>query len=131
MPISDVEGNIAVENLYYNKPPIIRPNMNPIQMMMAQQMPKHILKGVSFSLQSGQALAVLGSSGAGKSTLAKLLVGILEPSSGNVRLDGGDVFNWNRKNFGTHVGYLLKISSSLVALSSKILLEWKKIQILN
>lgn len=102
MPIPHVDGHLAVENVYY-APPVPKSN-NPF--MMQQAMPKHILKGVSFSLQPGEILAVIGHSAAGKSTLAKLIVGVWKASSGSLRLDGGDVYTWNRENFGEHVGYL-------------------------
>lgn len=44
--------------------------------------------GVSFSLQSGQTLAVVGESGSGKSTLARLSMRLIEPTSGNIEIDG-------------------------------------------
>lgn len=108
MPINDVKGNLAVDNVYYAHAVQNAPKSNnPLQMMMAQQQqPKHILKGVSFALDAGEVLAIIGPSAAGKSTLAKVLVGVWKPSSGNVRLDSGDVYQWNRENFGKHVGYL-------------------------
>ena len=83
-------GKLSVEGLSY-----VPPNQS-----------KPIVHGVQFSLEPGEVLAVIGPSGAGKSTLARLLLGIWQPSAGQARLDGANVFQWDRDDFGTAVGYL-------------------------
>lgn len=65
-----------------------------------------VLNGITFALEPGDSLAVIGSSGAGKTTLGKMLVGSILPTSGNVRLDLMDLRNWDQRQFGESIGYL-------------------------
>lgn len=65
-----------------------------------------ILAGVTFSLEPGESLAIIGASGAGKSTLARLLTGLWVPNTGTVRLDGVDLAQWPRQELGPWLGYL-------------------------
>jgi ATP-binding cassette subfamily C protein len=67
---------------------------------------KVILNGISFQLEPGESLAIVGASGSGKSTLARMLVGSIHPTAGNVRLDMMDLRNWDPRQFGESVGYL-------------------------
>ncbi len=65
-----------------------------------------ILKGVAFALNPGEVLAVVGPSASGKTTLARLLVGLWPALNGKVRLDGADVYTWDKLGLGPHLGYL-------------------------
>jgi ATP-binding cassette subfamily C exporter for protease/lipase len=65
-----------------------------------------ILRGIQFALNPGEVLAVIGPSAAGKTTLARLLVGLWPSMGGKVRLDGADVFAWDKSELGPYLGYL-------------------------
>ena len=65
-----------------------------------------ILKGVNFRVAPGGSLAVVGPSASGKTTLARLLTGIWPAMQGKVRLDGNDIYQWDKEELGKHIGYL-------------------------
>jgi ATP-binding cassette subfamily C protein len=67
---------------------------------------KVILNGISFKLEPGESLAIVGASGTGKSTLGRMLIGSIVPTAGSVRLDNMDIRNWDPRQFGESVGYL-------------------------
>ena len=84
------QGRLDVERILYVPPPN----------------KKVILNGISFSLMPGESLAIVGASGCGKSTLARMLVGSIAPTAGNVRVDMMELRNWDPRQFGENVGYL-------------------------
>ncbi|MEM9632375.1 MAG: type I secretion system permease/ATPase [Pseudomonadota bacterium] len=84
------QGRVTVERILYVPPPT----------------KKVILNGISFHLEPGESLAIVGASGSGKSTLGRMLVGSIVPTAGNVRLDHMDLRNWDPRQFGESVGYL-------------------------
>jgi PrtD family type I secretion system ABC transporter len=98
MPIPHVEGRLEIKNIYY-----AHETKNPLEFILN---PKYVINDLSFTVEPGEILAIIGPSAAGKSTIAKLLVGVWKTLSGTIRLDGGEVSRWNRENFGQHVGYL-------------------------
>ena len=67
---------------------------------------KPVLKNISFTINPGESVGVIGPSAAGKSTLAKAAVGVWPVVNGSVRIDGADIKHYNRDELGEHIGYL-------------------------
>jgi ABC-type protease/lipase transport system fused ATPase/permease subunit len=65
-----------------------------------------ILSNVSFAVEPGETIAIVGPSAAGKSTVARLLVATWQPTSGMIRLDGADTHAWPREDLGQYIGYV-------------------------
>ncbi|BCG71248.1 peptide ABC transporter [Mesorhizobium sp. 113-1-2] len=89
LPLPRPKGRFEAENL-----------------VLARQGGEHILKGISFRLNPGEAMALIGPSGAGKTSLARILAGAWRPSGGRALLDGMDVAQWAAEDRGHYVGYL-------------------------
>lgn len=90
MPLPAPKGAVRVEQLVAGAPGSAQP----------------IIRGAQFELQPGDVLAVVGPSAAGKTTLARLLVGLWPSMSGKVRLDGVDLYGWDKAEVGPYIGYL-------------------------
>ncbi len=90
MALPTPEGGVVVDRLVFVPPGTSRA----------------VLQGITFSVEEGESVCVLGPSASGKSTLMRLLVGVWAPTAGSVRLGGHDVHTWSRDDFGRHVGYL-------------------------
>jgi ATP-binding cassette subfamily C protein EexD len=90
MRLPPPKGELALEQVYITPPGAKAP----------------VLKAVSFQLNAGEVLGVIGPSASGKSTLARAILGIWPAVSGKVRLDGADISSWNRSDLGPYIGYL-------------------------
>lgn len=80
-------GCIEFDNVYFNYNP-----------------DRAILKGVSFSIEPGKKLAVVGASGAGKSTLIKLLFRFYDTDAGSIRIDGEDISTVTQSSLREKIG---------------------------
>ena len=69
---------------------------------------KAVLHNVSFTAKKGEVLALVGSSGSGKSTIAGLASGFLNPTDGQVKIDGQDLAKANLRSFRKHLGVVLQ-----------------------
>lgn len=67
---------------------------------------RFLVKGASFKINAGETLGIIGPTGSGKTTLARLLVGVLKPSSGFIKLDDANLFDQDLEKIGKHIGYL-------------------------
>lgn len=65
-----------------------------------------ILRGVNIELEAGSSLGIIGPSGSGKTTLARLLAGVMLPTTGAIRLDGAALYQWDPTQLGETIGYL-------------------------
>jgi PrtD family type I secretion system ABC transporter len=90
MPLPPPEGRVSCEQLVF----------------VQQGRDQPVLAGITFALEAGEALGIIGPSAAGKSTLCKILVGTWRPTRGHVRLDGADIFRWPSEELGPYIGYL-------------------------
>ncbi|KCZ89241.1 type I secretion system permease/ATPase [Hyphomonas jannaschiana] len=90
MELPPIQGHLSVENLYGGPPGSRKP----------------VIRNLSFQLQPGDVLGILGPSAAGKSTLARLMTGVWPLISGTVRLDGAELGHYSREQLGRQIGYL-------------------------
>jgi len=90
LPLPAPADSISMEHVYVNAPASDRV----------------VLHDVSFSLQKGSGLGIIGPSGSGKSSLVRALVGVWPQMRGKITLDNAALGQWSSELLGKHVGYL-------------------------
>ncbi len=104
--LSALLGNVPVDQPRTNLPkPAARLIADQVTMLPpgGQQA---TLRMISFTVEPGQAVGIIGTSGAGKSTLARALTGVWKPAGGKIRLDGASLDQYDPDVLGQHIGYL-------------------------
>jgi ATP-binding cassette subfamily B protein RaxB len=67
-----------------------------------------VLRHCSFRMEPGESVAITGPSGCGKTTLAKLLLGLLRPDEGRIRIDGIDIERYGLARYREHFGTVMQ-----------------------
>ncbi|PJK10354.1 ABC transporter [Lysobacteraceae bacterium NML08-0793] len=67
-----------------------------------------VLKDLSFSIEPGESVAIVGASGGGKTTLVKLLLGLLKPQEGSIRIGGQDIHKIGAQNVRQYMGAVMQ-----------------------
>lgn len=84
------KGNIDLQSVYFIPPGSKKPT----------------LLDINLNIKAGESVAIIGGCSSGKTTLAKLLVGAWAANSGSVRMDGANIYEWDRAHFGKYTGYM-------------------------
>jgi ABC-type multidrug transport system fused ATPase/permease subunit len=88
-PLNDVRGAIAFDDVSFSYEPGVP-----------------VLKSISFSIEPGQLVGIVGATGGGKSTIINLIPRFYDATSGSVLLDGYDVREYDLRELRAHVGFV-------------------------
>ncbi len=86
-------------------PPMASMNVRDVSIVLPS-VEKPVLRGITFFVAPGEALGIIGKSGSGKSTLARVLMGLIAPTAGEVRLGGATLKQYGSERLGKLIGYL-------------------------
>lgn len=78
-----------------------------------KEMP-YTIKDISFNINKGEVLAILGNNGAGKSTLLKVISGIAKQQQGTIRLNGEAIDNWSVRKRAETIGYVMQNPNHMI-----------------
>ncbi|SPC13516.1 peptidase domain-containing ABC transporter [Cupriavidus oxalaticus] len=91
--LPDLQGEIVMKDLYFR---------------YGGEDTPYVLENISFTIQPGEMVAIVGRSGSGKTTLAKLLVGFYKPTEGSMSVDGYDLNVIDAAFYRAQVGYVMQ-----------------------
>lgn len=90
--ISKAKGHLELENISFR---------------YGDEQP-YVIENITLTINPGDSIAITGTSGAGKTTLMKIMLGLLQPTSGKIILDGIDINHWGLKNYRKTIGAVMQ-----------------------
>ncbi|CAF1508807.1 unnamed protein product, partial [Rotaria sordida] len=96
---SDIAENPDSETLEISKAKVVFDNVN-----FSYNPNRQILKGLNFTLESGNTLAIVGHSGSGKSTISRLIFRFYDVTSGKITIDGQDIRDVTQNSLRQAIG---------------------------
>ena len=90
-PLEKLDGRVEFENVWFS-----------------YRDDEPVLKGVSFTVEPGQMVAIVGATGAGKSTVISLMSRFYDPQSGSIKVDGIDTREYRKKELRARIGIVLQ-----------------------
>ncbi|HAC15449.1 MAG TPA: macrolide ABC transporter ATP-binding protein [Bacteroidetes bacterium] len=94
----------------------------------SDQIPVHALNGIDLQIEAGEFTAIVGPSGSGKTTLLNILGGLDDPTSGNININGVDLFSLNQKQLTEyrlhHIGFVFQSYNLIPVLTARENIEF-------
>lgn len=103
-----VEGRIRFEDVWFRYDTLTEEGETPADVVAPESEREWVLKGIDFTVEPGQRVAIVGATGAGKSTIINLLMRFYEPQRGRILLDGVDVSDVPIRELRSRMGLVLQ-----------------------
>lgn len=101
--------NPEIEDIVDAKPlKIKQPSIEFDNVWFSYDKQKDVMKGITFSVRSGEKIALVGESGEGKTTLTNLLLRLYESTKGQISIDGQDILTVTQKSLREHIGVVFQ-----------------------
>ncbi len=103
-----LEGRIRFEDVWFRYDTLTEEGETPADVVAPESEREWVLRGIDFTVEPGQRVAIVGATGAGKSTIINLLMRFYEPQRGRILLDGVDISDVPIRELRSQMGLVLQ-----------------------